>query len=571
MTDAPLRLPLLLAALLAMLPAAGPAAAQARWPEEAWNPRPMPDDLVLPLPCGGAMAFRPVPVPVAQGALADRPASLGQPDAETAYSEYLRQAFIAGPFRAEGAPPRYYLAKYEVTRDQYAAVTTEPCPTASAAGRLPQAEVAWHEAVTFTARLSAWVARNAPEALPRQDEARAFLRLPTEEEWEFAARGGAVVAEADFGARTFPMPEGMQRYAWFQGARSAAGRARPVGSLEPNPLGLFDMLGNVAEWVLDPYRLNKVGRPHGLAGGPVARGGDFLTPEGQIRSSLRVELPPLGTNGEPTRLRSIGFRPVLATVATTSDQRPAQFREAFEREAQSRSTATEDPARLLEVLRNETPDPGLRQGIDRVGAALRSTARERREQESQAIRSQIAAAAHIGRQVMLASGFGEVLTAFAGAQAAMLQEQRSLAEDGGRIAALAPGEAQAALRAQEERARRLSATMARIEAALRDQAAAQPARRDALVNGYLRVVLEAGRAADRLRIAEEGNVVLQELQAQGVEYLPDIARVAMRHMAAVSAGSPPAREQVVQDLLALLPQQAPAPVPQQRPAAPPRR
>ena len=121
------------AGLLAALLAATPAAAQDRWPEEGWNPRPMPDDLVLPLPCGGAMAFRPVPTPVAQGALADRQAVLGQPDPETNYSEYLRQAHILGPFPGPlpDAPPRYYLGKYEVTRDQYATATAESCPTPS--------------------------------------------------------------------------------------------------------------------------------------------------------------------------------------------------------------------------------------------------------------------------------------------------------------------------------------------------------------------------------------------------------------------------------------------------------
>ncbi len=315
-------------ALLAVV-ALSPAAAQERWPEESWNPQPLPEDLVLPLPCGGAMAFRPVPTPVPRGGLADRQATLGQADPETNYSEYLRQAFVAGPFPGPrpDAPPRYYLGKYEVTRDQYAAVTAGTCPAPSPAGRQPQADLAWHEAVAFTVKLSAWLARNAGEALPRQDGARAFVRLPTEEEWEYAARGGAAVSEADFGARTFPMPDGMQRHVWFQGTRSAGNRTRPVGMLEPNPLGLFDILGNVSEWVLEPYRLNKVGRPHGQAGGMVARGGDYLTSESQIRSSLRVELPPLDRNGEPLRLRSVGFRPALALVATTSDQRPSALRE----------------------------------------------------------------------------------------------------------------------------------------------------------------------------------------------------------------------------------------------------
>ena len=518
-----------LIAMAANLPQA--ARAQERWAAEFWNPKPLADDLILPMPCGGAMVFRPVPTPLGQGLLADRSAMLGQADAATNYSEFLRQSFIAGPFHGAdaAAPPRYYIGKYEVTRDQYSAVTSEACPTPATAGRLPQADIAWHDAIGFTLRYSTWLARNARDALPTRDDARAFVRLPTEDEWEFAARGGSAVSEADFSARVFPMPDGMQRHVWFQGTRSSGGRVRPIGMLEP-------------------YRLNRVGRLHGQAGGMVARGGDFLTPEEQIRSSLRVELPPLDRNGEALRLRSLGFRPVLALVATSSDQRPTQLRAAFEAEAQSRGSASEDPARLLEVLKNDTPDPALRQGIDRVGAALRTAQRERNDQEMQTIQSQIAAAAQIGRQILLAEGFGELLGAFARVQAETVQAQRTLAEDQGRIAAATQAEVQAALRRQLERTQQITNTMARIEAALRSQAEGQPARVQELAASYMRTVLAVGRSADRLRIQDAGNIVHQESQSQNLQHLPELVRIATRHMVAVSNGNPPSREQAMADL-----------------------
>jgi formylglycine-generating enzyme required for sulfatase activity len=569
--------------LTALLGTAAPATAQPApapepWAEALWNPKPLPDDLVLPLPCGGAMAFRPVPTPAGRGGLADRQIMLGQPDAETNYSEYLHQAFIAGPFDQADAPPRYYLAKYEVTRDQYAAVTGESCAPASAAGRLPQVDVAWHEAVGFTLRLSSWVARNARQALPKQEDALGFLRLPTEEEWEYAARGGAAVSEADFSARVFPMPEGMQRHVWFQGTRSAGGRARPVGMLEPNPLGLYDILGNVAEWVLEPYRLNKVGRPHGQAGGMVARGGDFQTPEGQVRSSLRIELPPLDRNGEPLRLRTLGLRPVLALVATTSDQQPAALREEFEKEAQSRSAASEDPAKLLDVLRNDTPDPALRQGIEKVGAALRSETRARREQESQAIRSQIEGATYLGRQMILASNYARLMEMTADVQSDVLVSQADIADGQAALAARRGNDAEtrAALQRLEAKSRSTGNALRTVERAMRGAMAQQPERIRDLVPIYLRMILNVGRNADRLRIADEGNVVLQEMQSRNLPLLPETARVAIRHMVATSGGTPPTPEQVVAELLgAAPPLTAPAtpaaPAQQRPPAAPPRR
>jgi hypothetical protein len=72
-------------------------------------------------------------------------------------------------------------------------------------------------------------------------------------------------------------------------------------------------------------------------------------------------------------------------------------------------------------------------------------------------------------------------------------------------------------------------------------------------------VLSVGRSADRLRIADAGNVVLQELQGQNVQYLPELARIAARHMVAVSSGNPPSRDQAIADLTAVL----------QPPASPP--
>ena len=106
---------------------------------------------------------------------------LGQADAATNYSEFLRQSFIAGPFHGAdaAAPPRYYIGKYEVTRDQYSAVTSETCPTPATAGRLPQADIAWHDAIGFTLRYSTWLARNARDALPTRDDARVRLARPT--------------------------------------------------------------------------------------------------------------------------------------------------------------------------------------------------------------------------------------------------------------------------------------------------------------------------------------------------------------------------------------------------------
>ena len=367
-------------ALVGGVAMAGAALAQAPWPEEFPNPRPAERDFLLPMPCGAAMAFRPVETPSGPGALEDRPVTLGTTDPAGGIAEFARREAVAGPFAAPGRDVAlYWIGKYEVTRDQYAAVMEERCPTPSPAGRLPAASLSWFDAVAFTQRYTTWLLRNAAARLPQADGTPAFVRLPTEEEWEYAARGGAAVSELDFLGRTFPMPEGTARYAWFQGPRSAAGRAQPIGMLEPNPLGLHDMLGNVGELVLEPFRAVRVGRLHGQAGGVVVKGGDYRTPEAALRSSLRIEVPPYdATDGQPTRLASVGFRVVLAAHVTTSLRRAEALNRAFEAESRASGTEAENARRQIAALR-EGASPQLRQGLDRLEAGLMAAERQRLE------------------------------------------------------------------------------------------------------------------------------------------------------------------------------------------------
>ena len=98
-----------------------------------------------------------------------------------------------------------------------------------------------------------------------------------------------------------------------------------VGLLKPNPLGLHDMLGNVAELTMEPFRLDRVGRPHGRAGGFIKRGGDYRTPLAALHSGLREEFVPLdkaGARREPTT----GFRLALVAPALTGLDQLAEVR-----------------------------------------------------------------------------------------------------------------------------------------------------------------------------------------------------------------------------------------------------
>ena len=111
---------------IVLIALAGSASAQQSappWPERLYNPQPAEGDLVLPMPCGGAMAFRRIDVP-AEGALDDRKITLGGHDEQFAYAENSRADYIVGGFTDKARPKLryYYLGKYEVTSLQYDAM-----------------------------------------------------------------------------------------------------------------------------------------------------------------------------------------------------------------------------------------------------------------------------------------------------------------------------------------------------------------------------------------------------------------------------------------------------------------
>jgi hypothetical protein len=402
-----------LAALLAIqiltlgsgLVSAEQAAGPITWPEKFFNPTPAADDLVLPLACGGAMAFRPVEIP-SDSLLDDRQVELGQSGADRGYKEGRRLSHLAGAFSEQSsAARRYYIAKYEVTRDQHAALTAQTCPTPSMQGRLPVTEVSWFDAVDLSRRYTEWLLAHAPDAIPREDRESGFLRLPTEEEWEFAARGGLMVDETDFLAPVFPMPEGdLARYAWFESTRSAEGRLHPVGLLKPNPLGLYDILGNAAEMTLIPFHLDRRGRPHGQAGGFVSRGGDVFTPEGQMGSAVRQEHNYFnGATGRAKTLDSLGFRLVLTAPVIVSSQRLDAIKQAWSVLPALTGDAGGDAAQALSDLRRlagQSQDQALRTRLELIQRDMERSQSAINEARARTMRALLRLGAFLAKRVV---------------------------------------------------------------------------------------------------------------------------------------------------------------------------
>ncbi len=181
----------------------------------------------------------------------------------------------------------------EVTQGEYAAVMDDRPSTFEGELR-PVETVRWLDAVRFANALS-----SAQQLLPaytievdevRWNPAAPGWRLPTEAEWEIAARGGE--------AYTWAGSNRVQDVAWT--SESSSGTTQPVASLEPNGFGLYDMSGNVSEWVWDwyaPYAGDAVD-PQGPAipadewTGRVTRGGSWYEHPVAARVAARDHHPP---------------------------------------------------------------------------------------------------------------------------------------------------------------------------------------------------------------------------------------------------------------------------------------
>ena len=215
----------------------------------------------------------------------------------------FRQGDIGGDDTSSERPLRnvyikkFALGRFEVTFEEYdrfAMATGRPFPRDEGWGRenRPVINVSWEDAVNYATWLSQGTGRR--------------YRLPTEAEWEYAARNRG---KDEIWAGT-SNEEQMETYAWFNS--NSTGRTQPVGTKRANGLGLQDMSGNVWEWVKDCWHDDYQDAPtngaawlkanDGNCGIRVRRGGAWTNSPMSLRSSLR--------NGYSADSRSIqiGFR-----------------------------------------------------------------------------------------------------------------------------------------------------------------------------------------------------------------------------------------------------------------------
>ncbi|MFP7754357.1 formylglycine-generating enzyme family protein [Thermodesulfobacteriota bacterium B35] len=286
------------------------------------------------------MAFRPVCLDAGDGYFAWQRFRVGDPSGS--YKESPTGVALGGSFLLErngGGAWCYYLGKYEVSEDQYAAVTgLFPEYRGS---RLPVRNLSWFDAQDFIRAYNRWLFAHGPDRLPAYGGLPGYLRLPTEEEWEFAARGGSRVDSGVFDRKTPYAGGRLADHEWFSGPKSSHNKVKKIGILKPNPLGLHDMLGNVAEMTRSLYRVEYY---QGRSGGFVARGGHYLTDARQMRSSMRSEQEFYAMDRNtgspaPAHKATLGFRLVISSLVFPNRQVSRAMKEAWEEYRKGRGQA----------------------------------------------------------------------------------------------------------------------------------------------------------------------------------------------------------------------------------------
>jgi formylglycine-generating enzyme required for sulfatase activity len=198
----------------------------------------------------------------------------------------------------------FTMGKYEVTQKEWVEVMGNN-PSNFKGDTLPVETVSWNDAVEYCNK------RSIKEGLVPAyrgsgnnitcDFGASGYRLPTEAEWEFAARGGT----KDYLTTEYSGSNNVDAVGWYDG--NSGGKTHPVGTKQANSLGLYDMSGNVYEWCWDWYGGYSSGSqsdPRGAVSGSsrVVRGGSWNFIAQCLRSADR------GNNTPSDRGNYLGFR-----------------------------------------------------------------------------------------------------------------------------------------------------------------------------------------------------------------------------------------------------------------------
>lgn len=259
-----------------------------------WEPSPIGERDAITLPLPGGLPLELIKIPAGTF-------TMGSPD-----DEMGRQS-DEGPMHERTIASPFYLGRFEITQAQWESVMGDNPSTFSRVENAPQhpvERVSWRDAQDFIAKLN----------LPGNQVVKGVFKLPSEAEWEYACRANS--------KSRFPWGEDdgfgeLVDYAWFNSR--AEGKSHPVGTKRPNPWGLFDMHGNVWEWLEDSFTIypseDRVGVEIDETK-KVIRGGSWFNEPEALRSANRHRHP------LDSRQTNLGFRVLWRPESIESDSKP---------------------------------------------------------------------------------------------------------------------------------------------------------------------------------------------------------------------------------------------------------
>ena len=212
----------------------------------------------------------------------------------------------------------YYISSTEITQAQWLDVMGKNPSKFSGKDR-PVEYVSWYDAVKFCNALSLKEGLTPVYTITGSNvewnKTANGYRLPTEAEWEYAARGGqsGAIGDEPLVRAPYAGSDDANTVAWYE--KNSNKSTKPVGQKVPNQVGLYDMSGNVWEWCWDwygTYPREAVDNPDGASrqsGQKVLRGGSWFTPEKLLRVTYRY------WNVPTFKVNSVGFR-----VARNADE-----------------------------------------------------------------------------------------------------------------------------------------------------------------------------------------------------------------------------------------------------------